>query len=353
MKNKSIRIALCNVLAVILFLFSVTPAFAEVEHSYSIDELKVSVTLPTYMDVITRNLSTNDEVYKRHSKSVANFQEYGIYLQGFSQDGKQVFTVSMDKDENSQKVDNYNTLDENQLNQIKEKFTEDEYCQSCSMDTYNGVIFFDSIINTPKDDKTLYVTKADTLVNGMYIHFTLQSNDGEIDEDDKEFMTTVLQKLRFEEKEKSFFDSTIVTFIIVIGTVLAVIIIAIIIYNTIRKKKRQNRLKKYDDELYRSDRKARREAEISRKNRNTATGAERPDAFFDGVDGMESSINIDEIERTLIKEAHSQEEKYTTEDAYSETEEFGKEKLNHEKFLDDKNRNRKDRNKDRNKGRKF
>ena len=337
MKKKFVGKSLAIVLALFVIATSVITAFADTDHQYSIDELKLSVKLPTYMDVVTRNLSTNDEVYKRHSKSVLNFQEYGIYLQAFSQDGKQILTITMDQDENSKTVDNYNTLDDSQLASIKEKFSQAENCQSCSMDTYNDIIYFDSIINTPSDGSTLYVTKADTLVNGMYIHYTLQSNDGEIDEADKEFMTTVLKNVRYELESKSIFDRDIMTFIWIIGTVLVVIIISIIIYNIIRKKKRQSRLDIIDDRMYRNDRKDRQQAENARKNRNTATGAERPDAFFDGVDGIASSEDIDEIEKALINEAHQQvseyADKYSTQDAYDETEEYGKEKAEYSEFL--------------------
>ncbi len=337
MKKKFVGKSLAIVLALFVIATSVITAFADTDHQYSIDELKLSVKLPTYMDVVTRNLSTNDEVYKRHSKSVLNFQEYGIYLQAFSQDGKQILTITMDQDENSKTVDNYNTLDDSQLASIKEKFSQAENCQSCSMDTYNDIIYFDSIINTPSDGNTLYVTKADTLVNGMYIHYTLQSNDGEIDEADKEFMTTVLKNVRYELESKSIFDRDIMTFIWIIGTVLVVIIISIIIYNIIRKKKRQSRLDIIDDRMYRNDRKDRQQAENARKNRNTATGAERPDAFFDGVDGIASSEDIDEIEKALINEAHQQvseyADKYSTQDAYDETEEYGKEKAEYSEFL--------------------
>lgn len=311
MKGKYISRSLSVALVIFVAVFSAMTAFADTDHEYSIDELKLSVKLPTYMDVITRNLSTNDEVYQRHIKSVENFQENDIYLQGFSQDGKQIFTVSMDKDENSKKVDNYNTLDESQLNTIKEKYTNAENCQSCSMDTYNNIIYFDSIINTPSGDKTFYTTKADTLVNGMYIHFTLQSNDGEIDQEDKELMTTILQNVRFEEKEKSILDSDIMTFIWIIATALAVIIVAIIIHNIIKKNKKKKKLNRYDDELYLRDKKERQQAQRTRRNRNTATGAERPDAFFDGVDGIASSENIDQIEKDLIKEAHAKVNEYS------------------------------------------
>ncbi|MFQ9784379.1 MAG: hypothetical protein ACLRX1_04710, partial [Ruminococcus sp.] len=67
------------------------------------------------------------------------------------------------------------------------------------------------------------------------------------------------------------------------------------------------------EEIHNNDRKKNRERDRARKNRHTATGANRPDAFFDGVDGYETSENMDKIERDLIREAHRNVENLTEE----------------------------------------
>ncbi|MCH5202941.1 MAG: hypothetical protein J1F17_07015, partial [Oscillospiraceae bacterium] len=95
-------------------------------------------------------------------------------------------------------------------------------------------------------------------------------------------------------------------------------------------------LQAIDNKLYEDDRKERLNREKARRNRNTATGADRPDAFFDGVDGLESAQNIDKLERELIKDAHRQAQEYSTQDVYDSTEEYGKEPNDYSDFLDRK-----------------
>lgn len=339
MKNNIVKkISSLLLLFIILLGTGVLSVSAEEQTQYTIDELKLTLKLPSSMDVVTRNVSTNDEVYKKHRTNIESLVDYNIYLQAFSQDNNQVFTLTMNQDENSKEVKNYNTLSEEQLDEIKENYIKEENCKSCSMDKYNDIIYFDSIINTPKDDEIVYVTQADTLVNGMYVHFTLQSQDGEIDGEDKELMNSILDSAVFELEGDGKLNSTIMTFIWVVVIVLVVVIVALIIFMLIKKRRRENMLRAMDSELYVGDREERRAQQETRRNRNTATGADRPDAFFDGVDGLESSENIDKIERELIREAHRNAEEYSTKEIYDNTEEYGKEHTNYREFLGEKER---------------
>ncbi|MGN0459913.1 MAG: hypothetical protein ACI4HL_03260 [Ruminococcus sp.] len=350
MKNNIVkRIASLFLLLIIVLGTGVLSVSAEEQTQYTIDELKLSLKLPSSMDVVTRNVSTNDEVYKKHQTNIENLVDYNIYLQAFFQDNSQVFTLTMNQDDNSKEVKNYNTLSEEQLNEIKENYIKEENCKSCSMDKYNDIIYFDSIINTQKDDETIYVTQADTLVNGMYVHFTLQSQDGEIDQADKELMNSILESAVFELEGDSKLNDTIMTFIWVVVIVIVVVIVALIIFMLIKKRRKENMLRAMDSELYVGDREERRAVQETRKNRNTSTGADRPDAFFDGVDGLESSESIDKIERELIREAHRNAEEYSTKEIYDNTEEYGKEHTNYREFLGEKEKRNSGKNKNRRK----
>ena len=245
MKNNIIkRTASLFLLLIIVLGTGVLSVSAEEQTQYTVDELKLTLKLPSSMDVVTRNVSTNDEVYKKHQTNIENLVDYNIYLQAFSQDNNQVFTLTMNQDDNSKEVKNYNTLKEEQLNEIKENYIKEENCKSCSMDKYNDIIYFDSIINTQKEDKTIYVTQADTLVNGMYVHFTLQSQDGEIDQADKELMNSILEGAVFELDGDSKLNDTIMTFIWVVVIVLVVVIIALIIFMLIKKRRKEKSIGK-------------------------------------------------------------------------------------------------------------
>lgn len=306
LKNKVVKVLSSLFVTAIILATAVVTAVAK---EYTINDVGVTVNLPDDMEVVTRETASPDEVYKKYNAKGQNFGDYGIYIQGFSQDKTQIFTLTVTQDENSKKVDNYNTLSEEMLNQLKDNFTTAENCQSCSMDTYNDVIYFDSIINTPSQDEKnsfVYVTQADTVVNGKYYNFTLQSLDGEISQDDKEVMTEILQSVVYDDLDKEILSENVYKFIILIVAVLVAIIVVILIVLLIKKSKKKKKLEERNREIYHREKAERQQTRINRQHRNTATGAERPDAFFDGVDGLESLDNMEQLEKELIKEAHQQ-----------------------------------------------
>ena len=336
-KSVILKYITAAVLATVLTVFASISVMAEEMVEYNVEEIGVALSLPSSMTVVTRSTSSADEALKKYNSSLDNFTELGVYLQAYSSDDKRIFTLTMNQDDNSKEVDNYNKLDDTQLAEIKESYNSAPTCESCSMDKYNDIIYFDSIISST-DDKgnTIHITQADTVVDGKYYHYILQSNQGEIKEEDKALMTSVLESVKYAKGMEKETDSAIVTFIIVVATVLGVLVVAFIIFMTIKKRRREATLQAIDNKLYEDDRKERQNREKARRNRNTATGADRPDAFFDGVDGLESAQNIDKLERELIKDAHRQAQEYSTQDVYDSTEEYGKEPNDYSDFLDRK-----------------
>lgn len=304
MKAKGVAIAF--LLIIFTTLFTVPTAMAEEETQYSIDEAGLSFSLPSSMKVITRNTPTDSDLYKTYNASPDELEKYDVYLQGYSQDNTQIFTVMVNEDESSKSVYNYNLLEEAQLEAIRDNYNNDENCTSCSMDKYNDAVYFDSIIQNVQDDTTVYMAQADTVVNGKYVHFILESKDGEVGEADKALMAQVLQSAKYTIENDPAKNNAIFTLLWIVGTVLLVVIIAVLIFVLIRKQKKKKSLKDINNKMYNQDKIERESREYKRKHRNTATGAERPDAFFDVIDGLESSKSIDKIERELIQDAHKQ-----------------------------------------------
>ena len=292
MVNKGMKRVL-SLIATVIIVISTTliTVSSDTVRNYKIEEIGLQISLPAYMNVITRQTSTSDEVYKKYGTSGKDLTDLNMYLVAYSADATQTLTVTVSNDSNSKKVKNYNTLSESQLNTIKKTYEEDEDCQSCSIENYNNLVYFTSMINSKinnsDDAEVTYSMQGDTLVDGKYYHFNLVSADGAVSDDDKDLLTSVLESATYDS-EKGFWDANIITFVCIVGGVLVLLIIFIIIISHRRKKK-------------------------LRKNRHTATGANRPDAFFDGVDGYETSENMDKIERDLIREAHRNVENLTEE----------------------------------------
>lgn len=317
MVNKGMKRVL-SLIATVIIVISTTliTVSSDTVRNYKIEEIGLQISLPAYMNVITRQTSTSDEVYKKYGTSGKDLADLNMYLVAYSADATQTLTVTVSNDSNSKKVKNYNTLSESQLNTIKKTYEEDEDCQSCSIENYNNLVYFTSMINSKinhsDDAEVTYSMQGDTLVDGKYYHFNLVSADGVVSDDDKELLTSVLESATYDS-EKGFWDANIITFVCIVGGILVLLIIFVIIISRRRKKKLRKRLREIDEEIHNNDRKRNREREKARKNRHTATGANRPDAFFDGVDGYETSENMDKIEKDLIREAHRNVENLTEE----------------------------------------
>lgn len=325
MINKGIKrgfLLICVVALLVSTAF--TTVFADTVRAYKMKEIGLTVSLPAYMNVITRETSTSDEVYKKYGTSGEDLTELNMYLVAYSADTTQTLSITVTEDKNSKKVKNYNTLSESQLNEIKDNYSKDKNCMSCTIETYNDLVYFNSMINSQlsdgdeNSDYSMSSMQCDTLIDGKYYHFNLISADGAISDDDKELMTSILESAVYDSEEK-FLDANIIGFVGIVVGVLVLLVIFIIIISHTRKKKLKKRLKELDDEIQNNDRRRNRERDIARKNRHTATGAERPDAFFDGVDGYETSANMDKIERDLIREAHRSVEEYSTPENSEET----------------------------------
>lgn len=299
MKKRSVLLTL---LVFVLVVFSITGAGAESMSDYTIENADLTLQLPSSMDVITRSTGTDSEVFRKHNATADELIKYNVYLQGFSEDNTMIFTLTVSEDKNSKNVDNYRELTEEQLDEIKESYISDQSCRTCSVDTYNDAVYFDTIVTRVENDHELYFAQADTVVNGRYVNFVLQSLNGDVDEVDKAFMANVLNSAVFRaDNDKE--NSSIILLVTIIGSGLLVILIAVVISVIIKKNRRKSELKKLSSKMREDDKALQLERERSRRNRTTMTGAERPDAFFDGVDGIENSRNVDKLERTLIREA--------------------------------------------------
>ena len=141
MKNKGTKRLLSLVVMVIIMISTtLITVSADTVRDYKIQEIGLKISLPAYMNVITRETSTNDEVYEKYGTSGKDLTDLDMYLVAYSADATQTLTVTVTEDKNSKKVNNYNTLSESQLNTIKNSYQKDEDCESCSIENYNNLV---------------------------------------------------------------------------------------------------------------------------------------------------------------------------------------------------------------------
>ena len=132
MINKGTK-RLLSLIAMVIIMISTTliTVSADTVRDYKIQKIGLKISLPAYMNVITRETSTNDEVYKKYGTSGKDLTDLDMYLVAYSADATQTLTVTVTEDKNSKKVKNYNTLSESQLNTIKDSYQKNDGCESC------------------------------------------------------------------------------------------------------------------------------------------------------------------------------------------------------------------------------
>ncbi|MGN1051372.1 MAG: hypothetical protein ACI4QE_03630 [Acutalibacteraceae bacterium] len=266
-------------------------------NTYRLSDLSLSLNLPKTMTVITRETESTDKFFKSkgnsYKKTMSEFEENDIYLKGYSRDNTQILTVTMTKDEDSQSVFNYSNLTEEQLDQVKSVFLEDKHCQSCTIDNYDEVIYFDLILKDGTKKNPTYFAQSNTVVNGMNINITLQSLDGEISDSDRTMMQNVLGGAKFAIVDTNSKNNDMGTFIWVIIIVVALCAAAGTVLFMIYKKRQEMALKAARSGLYVTD-----QSEIPKEEEKAEDIADKisvsddEEGFFDGVEGIKSPKDL-------------------------------------------------------------
>lgn len=104
MKNKGTK-RLLSLVVIVIIMISTTliTVSADTVRDYKIQEIGLKISLPAYMNVITRETSTNDEVYKKYGTSGKDLTDLDMYLVAYSADATQTLTVTVTEDKNSKK----------------------------------------------------------------------------------------------------------------------------------------------------------------------------------------------------------------------------------------------------------
>lgn len=196
MKKFTRFFSLIAVLIIALSALAVT-AFAE-STSYEIDELYMSIPIPNDMLAITRNSEKTDSYFSKfnlkYKKTMNNFKDGNIYLQAMKEDGSLTLTVTMTKDKNSEKLDNYANISDSELKSVMNKYLNDEAYKSGSIVGYGNLKYIYLTMSTKSGKKIIQAQQYLTVVNGMNITITLDAPAGvKLTSDDKETLTSIVE----------------------------------------------------------------------------------------------------------------------------------------------------------------
>ena len=250
MMKKSAGLLLTILTLVLMMTISVFNVFAT-DTSYYIEELKMNIDLPEEMVAVTRQSPETDKYYSLfgidYETSIAEFERENIYLRGMYQDSSKVLNVTMLSDDQSQRIGDYNNLDDNQLVDVENVLLQQESYTSCTIERYDDNIYMNLQYTTEVNGNTVYATQYNTVVEGNYINITLiPANGQQLTAEDYQMLNKVISSVSFSSKNANFFMSLLENPIVMICVcVVAVVGVCIILTIIIRKgKKRRKKAKK-------------------------------------------------------------------------------------------------------------
>ncbi len=233
---------LCALIAVIIALGSFT-VFAE-STDFEIPELFMKTSIPNEMFAVTRHSKKTDSYFSQfgfsYKETMKMFKEANIYLQAIKQDGSVTLSVTMDKDKNSEEINNYNRVDDSELKSIMNKYLNDDAYKSGSIVKCNDIKYIFLTLSTKSGKKTLRSEQYLTVVNGMSISIILDAPAGKkITGNDKELLTSVIKSTYINDN--NFFAKY--KNIIVYGgiTFLGILVVLIVLVFMMKKLRNPNR----------------------------------------------------------------------------------------------------------------
>ena len=248
--KKSAGLLLTILTLVLMMTISVFNVFAT-DTSYYIEELKMNIDLPEEMVAVTRQSPETDKYYSLfgidYETSIAEFERENIYLRGMYQDSSKVLNVTMLSDDQSQRIGDYNNLDDNQLVDVENVLLQQESYTSCTIERYDDNIYMNLQYTTEVNGNTVYATQYNTVVEGNYINITLiPANGQQLTAEDYQMLNKVISSVSFSSKNANFFMSLLENPIVMICVcVVAVVGVCVILTIIIRKgKKRRKKAKK-------------------------------------------------------------------------------------------------------------
>ena len=241
--KKFARIFSVFVILVIVFGNVCLTAFAE-KTSYEIDELNMSIPIPNDMLALTRNSEKTDPFLSKfglkYKDTIENFENGNIYLQAMKEDGSLTLTVTMTQDKNSEQINNYESLSDDEIKGVMNRYLNDNAYKSGSVVEFNNIKYIYLTMSTKSGKKIIQAQQYSTVINGMNIIVTLDAPAGEkISTDDEEMFTSVIKQTKI--LEKNFFAQHQDYIIYGVATLIGLIIVAVVFVILIRHFKNPGR----------------------------------------------------------------------------------------------------------------
>ncbi len=274
MCNKLLKKLTAAVLCVLLGISAVAAVCAAQETEYNIEEISgMKVSIAPDMLAVTRNTDSSDGFFNLPNNSyedvMKKMRDGNIYL--LATDSQQSITVavSMFENDDTHRIDNYNRLSGEELNDIvlgyKKSTDGTTYNASTVDEVVDDIVWIDFEFRATVDSSVYKQYQSNTVVNGKNVSITIQRNGADAIGSDYDVLKKIVSSVKFAN---AGMPRNLMLYII-IGAAAAVIIILIIVIIVVKRANRRRKKTKNDkiiEELaskYSTGRQSSREAEGS------------------------------------------------------------------------------------------
>lgn len=243
--KKSGKILLATLTTFLILMGSLFTAFAE-NTAYEIDEIKMSIEVPDDMIAITRECSKDDVFFSTfgldYDTTLNTLTTSDIYFEAMKTDGTLTLTVSMTTTDQSNAIESYSTLTEEELSNIQNSLRQSDTYKSCNTTVCNGITYFVLTENTKVNGEIVRARQYNTVINGDSYLISLKATPGQkLTSDDKALLDSIMQTVTI--KEDGFFSKNSEV-ILAVGLTLIIlallVVLLVVLYKYFRNPARKN-----------------------------------------------------------------------------------------------------------------
>lgn len=233
---RTLKRFVCLVIS-ILCLFSASLCVSAQGKTFYIPELQMSIDIPQYMGVSTRDTNPN--------------MTEGIYLEASSSAPDLDIRVLMQKDAKTEEFFNLSLLSSSALDEYKNAILSNSQYSDCTEGEYGGVLFLDFTTYDTVGNTTVYGRQSVTVVNGMSIVIMSTSDGDALSSEEIALVREVVSSVKFDKILSNKPSVTFWQVFVPIVIVLVVLIIGFFVLSYFMGKKSREEKKRRKREMER------------------------------------------------------------------------------------------------------
>lgn len=244
--NRICKFLYATLMIIMILCMSVFSSFAE-NAAYEIDDINMSIAVPDNMLVATRNSKQDDAFFTafelNYAETMNVFENNNIYFEAMEKDSSITLTISMTSTTNSIEIDSYNSLEQTELDNIKNNLLQSKAYKSCSSKEYNGVTYLVLTENTKVNGKVVRAQIYNTVMNGNNYLISFKAEPGKkLTVDDKALFDAIMQTVSIKDGTFLSSNGEVVLAVVLTLVILAVIIILLVVlYKYLTNPARKNK----------------------------------------------------------------------------------------------------------------